>query len=139
MPKNILIDLNVILDVLLERAGHQASQAVLELGEQGLNRLYISAHAVTTFAYLLENAGVTKTQIKRQLNWLLQTFKVVAINDSLLKSALLSRLADYEDAVVERAAVDCAAAAIITRNTKDFKTSLVPALTPENYLRQIKN
>ena len=53
MPKNILIDLNVIVDVLLERSGVEASTNILELGESNDCLLYISAHMVTAFAYLL--------------------------------------------------------------------------------------
>ena len=33
MPTNILIDLNIILDVFLERDGFKASSDVIQLGE----------------------------------------------------------------------------------------------------------
>ncbi len=136
MPKNILIDLNVVLDVLLERKGFEASRAVIKLGEYGSHRLYTSAHIVTTFAYLLENAKVPKAQILHHIDWLLQKFAVVPVDDALLKAALKSRINDYEDAVIERAARVCDADAIITRKIRDFKASSIPALTPEMYLEK---
>lgn len=135
MPKNILIDLNVILDVLLERSGFESSQAVLRLGETASFNLSISAHIVTTFAYLLESTKVPKKDIARQLDWLLQTFTVIATDDKLLAAALLSRVTDYEDAVTEQAALAGGALVIITRNVKDFKNSAVPAMTPAAYLK----
>jgi predicted nucleic acid-binding protein len=135
MQKNILIDLNVILDVLLERTGFNSAQRVIELSENNGYRLYISAHMVTTFAYLLENAKVPNHQIKHQLSWLLETFVVIPLDGNILKDALKSHIEDYEDAVVEQAAITCKATVIVTRNIKDFKESRVQALTPEAYLQ----
>src|SRR5665213_1501333 len=102
MPKNILVDLNVIVDVLLERKGAEASTSILELGERSNFSLYVSAHMVTTFAYILESAKVPSTQLLQHVHWLLETFIVVPVDSTLLKNALKSQIKDYEDAVVER-------------------------------------
>jgi len=134
MPKNILIDLNVILDLLLDRKGSDASKTVLELSAHDSNHLYISAHIVTTFAYLLEEFNVPISLIQHHINWLIETFTVVPVDSTLLKRALKSRIIDYEDAVIEQAAIACGATVIITRNVKDFKASSLPALKPEEYL-----
>ena len=136
MPKNILIDLNVIVDVLLERKGVEASTTILELGEGSGFSLYVSAYMVTTFAYILESAKVPNTQLLQHLCWLLETFMVVPVDRALLKSALKSKIKDYEDAVVERAAISCGATVIVTRNGKDFASSTIPAFSPEVYLQK---
>jgi predicted nucleic-acid-binding protein len=136
MPKNILIDLSVIVDVLLERNGVEASTTILEQAEQSGFSLYISAHMVTTFAYILESAKVPSEQILIHLRWLLETFLIVSVDSVLLKSALNSKIKDYEDAVVERSALSCGASAIVTRNYKDFAYSTVPAFSPEVYLQK---
>lgn len=133
MPKNILVDLNIILDVLLDRPGQQASQLVLELRQTKGYTVFISGHMVTTFAYLLENAKVPQAEIRRHIDWLLQTFSVVSTNVEILRDAMESQIADYEDAVIERTAVACQASQIITRNIKDFRLSVVPATTPESF------
>jgi predicted nucleic-acid-binding protein len=137
MPKNIFVDLNVIVDVLLERTGFEASSRVIESGELGNAQLYISAHMVTTFAYLLEAAKVPRPEILRHIHWILNLFTVVATDNSLLTTALKSRVDDYENAVVEQAAHTCGAAMIITRNVRDFRASIVRAITPEEYLAQV--
>ena len=134
MPENILIDLNVILDVLLERKGFEASRDVIQLAEKDGLKIHISAHLVTTFAYLLEEAKVPNQEILHYIDWLLGIFRVVTTDESLLRSALKSGIRDYEDAVVERAAVTCQASVIITRNVRDFRASVVSALLPESYL-----
>lgn len=132
MQRSILVDLNVILDVLLERPGYKASQKILE---EGTNRytIFISEHIVTTFAYLLKHANVPHKEIKRNISWLLNTFSVVTTSNDILKNALKSSMADYEDVVIKQAAVYCKASAIVTRNIKDFTHSAVPAFTPENF------
>ncbi|HEY1835411.1 MAG TPA: PIN domain-containing protein [Candidatus Saccharimonadales bacterium] len=135
MPKNLLIDLNVVIDVFLERAGYEASRDVIALGQHDDYRLFLSAHAVTTFAYLLESAKVPKTQISRHIDWLLQTFRIVPVDGALLRTALASQVRDYEDAVVEGAAITCNGSTIVTRNLKDFKASVVLAAKPEDYLK----
>ncbi len=137
MPKNILVDLNVILDVLLERPGFEASKDVLELRQSAAYDLYISGHVVTTFAYLLEHAKVPQSQILQQVRWLLQIFSVVATPSDLLKDATHSQVTDYEDAVIEQAALGCRAWVIVSRNTKDFTRSSVKAVSPEVCLKSI--
>jgi predicted nucleic acid-binding protein len=134
MPEKILVDLNVILDVLLERNGFIASRKILELSERNSNELYISAHLVTTFAYLLESSNIPRTQIRIHIKWLIETFNIVTVDNIILKNALKSRIKDYEDAVIEQTAILCSATTIITRNVKDFSSSTVPALLPEKYL-----
>jgi predicted nucleic acid-binding protein len=139
MPENILIDLNVILDVLLERKGFETSRDVIQLAEKGGVQIYISAHIVATFAYLLEDAKVPNQEILHYIDWLVGTFKVVPTDEELLRAALKSSIRDYEDSVVERAAVACQASVIVTRNVRDFKASVIPALLPESYLEKLSN
>lgn len=135
MAKNtLLIDLNIILDVLLDRKGSTASLAILELGEDDDYELCVSAHMVTTLAYLLEHAKVPHHVLLEHIQWVLQVFSVIPTQSSLLKKALPSPLRDYEDAVVEQAALACNARIIITRNIKDFTQSKVTVQTPEDYL-----
>lgn len=135
MPKNILIDLNIILDVFLERPGFEASRDILQLQQSSAHDLYISAHIVTTLTYLLESAKVPRAEMLRHVDWLLQTLSVVPTTSALLKAAVRSQLKDYEDATIEQAALACQASAIITRNVKDFKASAIAAIKPEVYLQ----
>jgi predicted nucleic acid-binding protein len=139
MPENILVDLNIILDVLLGRKGFEASRDVIQLAEKGGLKIYVSAHMVTTFAYLLEEAKVPNQEILHYIDWLLGTFRVVSTDEDLLKTALKSGIRDYEDAIVERAAVMCQASVIVTRNVRDFKASVVQAMLPESYLEKFSS
>lgn len=135
MPTNILVDLNIILDVFLDRSGSKTSSDVIQLGEAQDHNLYISAHIVSTFAYLLESAKVPHQKILEHIDWMLQTFSVVPVDTRLLTLALKSNIVDFEDAMIEQAALVSACSLIITRNIKDFKVSAVKAILPEQLLQ----
>lgn len=52
--KRVLFDVNVILDVLFDRAPHaEASAAAWAVGESGAAEGLLAAHAVTTIYYLV--------------------------------------------------------------------------------------
>lgn len=137
MHKSILVDLNIILDVFLEREGYMASSNTIQIGELSAYNVCISAHIVSTFAYLLENAKVTNSQILKHIEWLLSIFTVVPVDSNLISKALKSKITDFEDALIEQAACIAGCSIIITRNIKDFKLSSIKALTPEDYLSSI--
>jgi predicted nucleic acid-binding protein len=135
MPKSILIDINVILDVLIKRSGYKASVAVIALTENDNFGLWISAHSLTTLAYLLEKDGQPRVVVLKTINWALEAFETVPISADLLKAAAASKMQDFEDAVMEQAALACKASVIVTRNIRDYKLSSVAALTPEQFLQ----
>lgn len=137
MLKNIFIDLNVIVDVLLERQGFEASKEVILLGERGSYRLWLSAHCVTTLAYLLERAKLPPAQVLEHLIWVVDSFGIIPVNEQLLRAATLSLLSDYEDAVIEQAALKANAEVIATKNVRDFSQSVIPAQTPAQYLASL--
>ncbi|HEY1646262.1 MAG TPA: PIN domain-containing protein [Candidatus Saccharimonadales bacterium] len=132
--ENIFIDLNIIVDVVLERVGYKSSLAVIELSDSSDVQLFVSAHTVTTFAYLLEQAKIKRSEIHKYIEWMLMTFIVIPTDQIVLNEALKSRILDYEDAVIDKSARSCGALFIVTRNMKDFKWSSVRAITPEDYL-----
>ena len=49
--------------------------------------------------------------------------------------ALASEMSDFEDAVVSAVACRIGAEYILTRNTKDYVKSAVPAVSPADYLK----
>lgn len=130
----ILIDLNVLLDVIQKREPHYRSSAlVINQVVKGATKSYLPAHAVTTLHYLVgkyQNAG----KANEVVNWALNTFQIVPVTHDTLAKAHLLGWPDYEDAVVSTAAHQAGCTAIVTRNIKDFRSSKVPALTPDEYL-----
>ena len=126
----ILIDVNVMLDVLLDRQPYTTpASEVWEAVETGRVHGYLSAHAITTVHYLNERVVGAKAA-RETTNALLSVFEVAAIDEGVVRSALVLGWRDFEDAVTAAAAQRARCAAIVTRNPKDFKKSPVRVLTP---------
>ena len=127
---NILIDLNVILDYLEDRAPF-ADEAENVIEDKG-NQLLVSAHMVTTAFYLMRGHGIdAQTAV---LDFIFDNFTVVPCDRQTLISARALEFTDYEDAVAAAAAKKAKCAYIITRNKRDFAKSPVSALTPGEFL-----
>jgi predicted nucleic acid-binding protein len=128
--KRLLLDVNVVLDVLLDRKPFaDASAAVWAAVEQGDAEGFLSAHAVTTLHYL--NAKDVGARMARETTEaLLSVFEVAAVDGTVLHAALALRWADFEDAVTAAAARRAKCDVVVTRNARHFKRSPVRALTP---------
>jgi predicted nucleic acid-binding protein len=136
--KPILVDIDVILDVLAKREPFFASAARLwaEI-ENGRVRAYLAAHTVTTIFYFVAKAR-GKAFAKSAVSDLLSVFRIAPVKDSTLRLALESKMADFEDAVQFAAAKETAVSFIISRNIGDYKTSEIPATTPDLYLATLE-
>jgi predicted nucleic acid-binding protein len=130
----VLFDTNVILDVVLERVPFYQSSA-LALSKASSPRLsgLVSVHAIPTIAYIVRRTRTAK-DVRRILESLLSGLGVAAVTEAGIRRALISRLADFEDAVTLAAAEECQANYIVTRNTRDFARSSVRAILPEIFL-----
>jgi predicted nucleic acid-binding protein len=130
----LLIDINVLLDVALQRPGAPASARLLACcGRQ--HEAYLAWHSVATLAYLIsrqQSAIPGRDFIRSMLVW--ADVAKTGRTDAL--AALDLPMRDFEDALQVAAAMACGAQFIITRNERDFKTSPVSALNPEAFLRR---
>lgn len=54
------------------------------------------------------------------------------------RHALLSRISDFEDAVMFETAKRSDADCIVTRNTKDYANAGMTVYTPEEFIRKVK-
>jgi predicted nucleic acid-binding protein len=128
--KRMLLDVNVILDVLLDRKPFaDDSSAVWEAVERGEAEGLLSAHAVTTLHYL--NAKAVGVRMATETTEaLLSVFDVAPIDDAVLRSAVSLEWRDFEDAVTVSGARRAKCDAVITRNPRDFKGAAIKVLTP---------
>lgn len=126
----LLFDVNVVLDVLLDRAPFaDASSAAWEAVERGRADGVLSAHAVTTIHHLNSRAGVRAA--RRTTDALLDVFGVAPVDETVLRSALGLGWPDFEDAVTAAAARRARCHAIVTRDPKGFPRSPVRVVTPD--------
>jgi predicted nucleic acid-binding protein len=96
--KTILIDLNIILDYLNKREGHEKALAIII--QICLNKVKgcVCAHEVTTLSYFLEKENKDRNANIKIITGILKMFEIIEINKTILERALLSNINDYEDA-----------------------------------------
>lgn len=130
----LFIDTNVVLDVLAQREPwFDDSARLLAHIEQGSASGHIAAHTLTTLHYLLaKHLGQQKTAAA--LIDLTTLLRVEPVDHLVLQQALALGWRDFEDAVQAVTAAQCQADYLVTRNPRDFKQSLVPVITPSEFL-----
>ena len=134
----LFIDTNVFVDVFLERKEFIFSSGnIVELSSEKFVRGATSASSMLNLYFIIKKLK-DKTKAKKALTQLSEIVDVVAVDEKIIFSALESDFSDVEDAVQYQCAKKMDADFIITRNTKDFKNSKIPVLTPEQFLAKIK-
>ncbi|HRK78394.1 MAG TPA: PIN domain-containing protein [Thiobacillus sp.] len=130
----LFIDTNVVLDVLAQREPwFRDSARVLAHIELGGATGHIAAHTLTTLHYLLaKHLGQQKTA--SVLIDLTAMLRVEPVDHAVLQQALALGWRDFEDAVQAVSAAQCQTDYLVTRNPRDFKQSLVPVITPSEFL-----
>ena len=128
--KRLLLDLNVILDVLLDRRPHvDAAARVWAAVEAKLAIGLVPAHGLTTIHCLVARERGPR-EARRVVETLLGIFQVVPVDEPVLRQALALPFGDFEDAVCSACAVAAGCDALVTRDVSGFRRSPVPVLTP---------
>lgn len=132
--QKVMIDLNVILDVLQKREPfYDTSAALLAATETGRVEGYIAAHSVTTLFYLIQK-GRSSSEARATITNLLQFLKIGVVDQTTIEQALNLDYRDFEDAVQMMSAVQCKVDCLITRNIKDYQSTLLPVIQPVDFL-----
>lgn len=132
----IFIDSDVILDLLWHRPHWAAGQRLFELGEEKKIELCTSPVVLTDIFYLVSRKSnqLLALSTVRQLSKILQ---IVRVGETEVDSALSSNFLDFEDALQFFAAARFGCDQFVTRNKKDFISSKLPVLTPEEALARL--
>ncbi len=94
--------------------------------EKGISTVY-------SLIFRYESNQTVKDKIRK--------FKVIAdtseLTDRIIDKGLSSPFSDFDDSSQYYCAVEADGNIIITRNGKDFKDSVIPVMTPDEYLNSI--
>lgn len=132
---SVLIDTNILLDVALKREPFYQASALALTKARGHGDTLLCATSVTSLHYFLRQKQ-GEAGARSFLDQSLRAMTVAKVEKSTLQAALSSPMTDFEDGVIAHAAQACAVRLILTRNPKDFIKSPVPAISPEDYLKQ---
>jgi predicted nucleic acid-binding protein len=127
---NVLFDVNLLLDVFLEREPWVAEARALWIAHHRRRVVgHIAAHGVTNLFYVARKV-IGLDQAREAVRLSLQTFVVVPIGRPELELADSLPGNDNEDNLVAACASLAGLDAIITRDPKGFVGSLMPVLSP---------
>jgi len=131
----LYFDTNIIIDILKRREPFfENSNRIFLLATEGKIEGIIGTSAITDICYIIgKEYADTKTAVKFIFDILEIIQPVDTLVDDIFSAAELS-FADFEDAVVVAIAQREKADYIITRNTKDYSKSPVPAIAPDEFL-----
>jgi len=143
--KDIVFDINVILDVLLNRSGAEISEQLFELIRAGKISGWVAASSLPIIEYLtlkeLKASGAepeNAARMTRQLmDWLSGLLKPLSVPGQE-SFELLGKSKDFEDAQIVLSALALADEAIIVSNDKKFDgMDKLAVLTPAACLEQL--
>jgi predicted nucleic acid-binding protein len=128
----VLIDTDVLLDVALGRASSRVSGEVLRWAEASPGRAAVAWHSLSNLAYLI------RPDARPFIREMLAFMDVPEVGTRHMKAALSLPMHDLEDAMQAAAALAFGAEHVVTRNTRDYRNSPVPALNPRAFLRLVR-
>lgn len=132
--KRLLLDTNIILDIVLNRAPHfEYSSRIFELIDKKRIIGYITASTVTDIYYISRKEKGKEIALEFISN-LIEVVDVLGIDKNIIIKAIKSKLKDFEDAVQVSAAKYYEIEIIITRNKSDFLDSGLEILTPKELI-----
>lgn len=134
----ILLDCDVLLDAVLDRADHAGeANALLDYVERAGYSASMAWHTVANLYYIARpHYGRDKT-----IEFIRQLADIVSVADANSASVHFAAglaMTDFEDALQVAAARNCGAWYIVTRNVKDYARSPIPAIQPGEALTKIR-
>lgn len=135
----VLVDTDVILDFFFDREpfSEDASQ-ILSWCESGKIHGFVTPVMISNICYILRKLDKHE-KIIENLKMLMSFVDVAIIDKKTVLNALNSKFKDFEDALQNFSAInESDIQVIITRNIKDYKTSSLAVMTPENYLKAFR-
>lgn len=128
---DVFMDTNVVIDFLADRQPFSLYAARLfDLSVNGKISIYISAVSYNNIYYILRQSLTNSATIKLLAD-LSEMTEITDVTSAIIRQSLKTDFKDYEDAVQYYCALSIPGIDfIVTRDTKDFKKSTLPVLTP---------
>jgi len=135
----ILLDTNILLDIVLNRAEFfDVSASVLKLVREQQIRGFVAATSLTNIYYIVRKERKSTEAALTAVNKTLEWCKVAPVNYRVLDIARFADMKDFEDAVQVAAARDVSIDIVVTRDTKGFHNSGLLVYSPEEFLETLK-
>ena len=135
----VFIDSDIILDLICERENYKDALGLFTLIEENKVSGCVSPLIFANIFYILRKHESSKFAIQ-VLTRLKALLNILTINEKIIELALSSDFKDFEDAIQYNCALSINKIDfIVTRDTKDFKHSILPVLTPEEAISSLES
>ena len=133
---NLFIDADVIIDFLIDRKPHSREAAIIfTLIDQKKLKGYASSLTFSNLYYVLRKIEPQK-KVLTKLDSISKILTILNVCEQNIRDAIESGFPDFEDSIQYFCALDCKKVeVIITRNTKDYRNSSLPVMTPGDFLK----
>ena len=133
----MLLDTDILVDAALNREPFSGpTSELLDLLGRSEQRAYVAWHTVSNLYYILYRSEGDAVARQYILGHLRIVYVAQTGTEDLLYAASLP-MRDFEDAMQVAAARACGARHIVTRNTRDYARSPIPAISPQEALSQL--
>jgi predicted nucleic acid-binding protein len=134
----ILIDTNIILDSILKRKPFVTdADKIIKNCQDGKITGVVATFTIPTIFYILSKQ-LSANEIRPILITLCDFLEVSGITKNQILAALRNdTFIDLEDCLQAESANSVHADYIVTRNIRDYTTSLTPAILPEDFLKKL--
>ena len=143
----ILIDTNLPITYITSREtdpDKESVNKVMELCAYDDVEGYLAFHSVSNMWFVMthikdRNTGkaiFTKSEVRENIIDFCKIITVVGTDTEAVIDALENdKFSDFEDCLQEKCAITAGAEYIVTNNIKDYSNSLIPAITPKEFLK----
>jgi len=130
----------IVIDFLANRQPFAMDAAKLfNLAIDGKAKIYISAVSYNNIYYILRQS-ISGSAAVKLLEELADMTEITDVTAVVIRQSLKSNFKDYEDGIQYYSALSIPKVDfIVTRNTKDFKRSKLPVLTPSEALAVVND
>ena len=137
---DLFIDTDVIIDFLIDRKPHSREAAIIfTLIEQKKLKGYVSSLTFSNLYYVLKKVE-SHNKVISKLDSISKMLTILKVDQQTIKDAITSGFSDFEDSIQYNCALDYKKIdVLITRNTKDYKNSEIPVMTPADYLKTVSS
>lgn len=137
---DLFIDTDVLIDFLIDRKPHSREAAIIfTLVDQKKLKGYVSSLTFSNLYNVLRKVE-SHNKVISKLDSISKMLTILKVDQQIIKDAIASGFPDFEDSIQYNCALDYKKIdVLITRNTKDYKNSKIPVMTPADYLKTVSS
>jgi predicted nucleic acid-binding protein len=137
MAYKIYFDINVLLDLTLQRSNFNEVELIINDIENGFKKGFLTGATIHTLSYFLAKE-YEQNKVKELLLNLLSIMTVIDPPENIIKKALHANFKDIEDALQVYTALHFNMDIFITSDKKLKKetSTILPILSPLDYIKE---